>query len=420
MKIKHILILPLLFGFSFNAFAVELPVKDPSTLQVDVRASSALLSRAMDVDGVEQRYRAVQGFMKMYGEWVILSAVDGTTPRIHISSYLLKMGHEDVASALLKNGAFDGWLTYQFAGGVVSDFQFAIEDGNVEYLSTLFSVSPSGLNTPMTIMLGSEPALPLAILASSKHAKSKHYEKIIYAMLNAGANPHQKMSTGVTPMLVASSGNNVKFIRVVQNFLEGQSSNMALMLKNTPLQSNELIEMQAIADALLETPQSEKDSIPYDRLHDTWIQMILKGYNTAAEVFYLELKRRPEFEIDMQTKKGLNAMMAASMSTLYGGNVEYVSRLVDRGADVSFTINIPGDDGEIIQVGYLQLAFTSDNYKVVAQLISSGINFVHAPDNVEIPLVNEAYEQNAFLSATVIKHALSVAYSRQKEISDTQ
>ena len=54
--------------------------------------------------------------------------------------------------------------------------------------------------------------LPLAILASKDYENVEEYDNLLLLLLKSGANPHQKMDSGVSPMIIASSGNNSSFV----------------------------------------------------------------------------------------------------------------------------------------------------------------------------------------------------------------
>lgn len=383
-------------------------VLDPSLMKEEREASSALFARVLEEKDEESRYKGVLGFIEHYGEWITLSG-ENVSPKIHISSYLLQTGQSSLAALLVKNGVLNGWMSYRFMDGIANDFIFALKGGHRDYLNALLKYAPKGLNTPMSIQIGGEKVLPLSLMATREYMEMPFYDDILMAMLDAGANPHQKMSSGISPMIVASSSNNMRFVRVVQTYLAGQTKSLSGLMKNTPLEESELVEMQAIADAFIEHSPEKKSRYDYTKLFDMWVQMILKGYNTPADLIYEELKKRKEFDIEGQNVDGLSPLMAASMSPLYGGNVEYAKVLIERGAQASKLTSIPGEDGKPINVNYIQLALTRDNFKIVALMIANQVNFVTAPDDEDVLLLTEAMTQKAYVSATILKEALSKA-----------
>lgn len=409
--------LVLLSGFSFNSYA-QVEIIDPMHIESNNAASSSLLQRILDETDEAKRYEGIVGFIKNYGEWITLQG-SGISPKIHISSYLIQSDQSELAAAAIKNDLFDGWLPYRFLDGVASDFVFALKEGHVDYLHALFKYSPKGLNTPIPMQLGGEKILPLSLLATREYMDKPFYDDILMSMLEAGANPHKKMTTGLSPMLIASSTNNMKFIRIVQIYQSEQMKDLDGLMKNTPIEESEMIEMQAIADTLIEQSKEKKASYDYDKLYSMWVQMILKGYNVPADLMYDELKTRTRFNINSHSKGGLTPLMAATMSPLYGGNVEYAKRLISRGADPLELIVIPGSgkgESDVI-VNYIQLALQRDNFKIVALMISKNVNFITSPQNDEVLLLSEAMNQKAFVSASILKQALmqTVNYSESKD-----
>lgn len=408
-KILSVFVVGALFsGVSLSVKAEELV--DPSSISGVVAkgvTTPALLERVLSADSEEKRYLGVVGFIDNYGQWLTVSPKDQEPVIIHVTSYLLQKGHEDVATALLKNGVTKGWFSYKFADGVANDFIFALQNGQLSYLKTLFQDFPEGLNSEMMIAQGASKVLPLAILATSEYVKVDFYKEILSDMLSYGANPQMKMANGLTSLTIASSSNNMTFVRVVQDYLGSQGKGFNSLMKNTPLSSDELIEMQAIADVFIEKSKEEKASYPYDKLHEMWVQMILKGYNVAADIIFDELSTRKDFDIEKRVNNGLSPMMAAVMSPLYGGNVEYAQRLFDEGADPSILIDVPTKDGEEpLSVNYIQLSLGKDNYKSVAFMLSKGVNFVTTPGDDSVFILTEAMEQKSYLSAVLLKEAL--------------
>lgn len=399
---------------SFSVYASEgVSVIDPSKISMEREANSSLLARVLEEEDEIKRYNGVVSFLELYGPWINLEG-DGVSPRIYVSSYLLQSGNSEIALSLLKNGLIEGWLSYRFMDGVANDFLFALKGGHRNYLKVLFSEFPKGLNTPMAVQLEGEKVTPLSILATREYMEMPFYDDILTAMLEAGANPGKKMSSGISPLIIASSTNNMRFVRVVQNFNANKTKSLKGLMSNTPLEESEVIEMQAIADALIEQPKEKKASYQYDKLHSMWISMILKGYNVPADLMYEELKSRKEFNLNKKSSGGLTPLMAATMSPLYGGNVEYAKRLIERGANPRQLIVIEGDGADDVNVNLIQLALQKDNFKIVALMIANGVNFISPPDNEELLILSEAMEQKAYVSATILKQALVQAVNYNK------
>ena len=145
--------------------------------------------------------------------------------------------------------------------------------------------------------------------------------------------------------------------------------------------------------------------------------MILKGYNIAADLMYEKLTTYPKFSIDYRDNGGLSGLMAATLSEVYGGNVEYAKKLIDLGADPTVLINVQGIPGEEepIKINLIQLALEKDNYKVVGLLIVSGVDFLFLPGSDELLMLHSAMEQKAFKSAEMIRQAIMQSMKENPE-----
>jgi ankyrin repeat protein len=379
-------------------------VKDPMRIAIQKEVVPQLVERVLAATDEEAKMRGLEGLVTNYGPWVTLEN-KGEIFRMYITSYLIQTGHDEEAAWLVRSNVVEPWMSYRFGDGVANDFIFAVNAGATEYLKAIFERNPEYLNTPLTITLAGQKALPLAILASKDYEDNNKYEDIIVMMLKSGADPHRKMDSGISPMIVASSGNNSDFVNITQSFLDGQLSTAKGMFKNTSLSSDEMLEMQAIADAWIEKPSSEKEAYDYDKLFNMWVRMIMKGYNTPADLMYLELREREEFDINAKSIGGVSPLMGVALSSSYGGNVEYGKILIERGANPSVLIDIEvGND--VVKVNLIQLALRNDSYKVVALLILNNVNFATLPDDPKALILTQAIEQKAYKSATVIKEAL--------------
>jgi hypothetical protein len=129
------------------------------------------------------------------------------------------------------------------------------------------------------------------------------------------------------------------------------------------------------------------------------------GYNSLAEIYYQALSKNPTFNIDVKTQKGLTALQATALSTIYGGNVSYAKKLITRGASVHQFISI-GEGDSKIDAGLIDLALTNDNHKIIALLIGDGIGFLHSPNDKESILLVQALQQKSYKSAVILKSAV--------------
>lgn len=375
-----------------------------------------LLEKILNQETPDERYLGLANFVKTHGEWLALQNGEQQF-RLHISSYLLQQGFEQEASDLLKSGDMKGWISYKFQDGVANDFMFALDTGRFQYIQALIDYAPNGVNSTFPVTLTGDSLTPLGLLATDKYQKHPQYEAVIRSLLKNGANPYHQLPNGLSPVVIAASSNNHLFTRIVHAYDSEQKGAASDLLRNTPLTDAEMIEMQTIADALIERKTQGNDNYSFSKLHELWIQMILKGYNTPADLIYDRLLGFKEFKVDDRLNDGgLNGLMATALSSIYGGNVEYASRLIERGANPSFLIEVAGEnEQEATRINLIQLALQNDNHKVVTLLIQKGVNFVLLPDDEEALILSEAMEQRAFKSAFVIKEALNASLEKLEQ-----
>ncbi len=384
-------------------------VFDP--MSVDSNESQIIDSMYIErlLDGKEEsaRYLSLASMIKSHGEWVTIGS-SGVTAKIHITSYLIQTDREQEAVNLLKNKDVDGWLSYSFQGGVFNDFVMALDNGNVKYIKALIESNPNGINTPFTLTTAGDEVTPISLLATDKYTNKDNYELILRHLLNAGANPHQPLPNGMTPMVIASASNNMKFVRVSQAHIAEQTEGKKGLFKNTPLSQAQMIEMQAIVDALIEDQTENGSKYKFSKLHEIWVQMIIKGYNVAADLIYERLITFPQFDVDYRDSGGLSGLMAAALSDIYGGNVEYAKKMIALGANPQILIDVQGasEKEDSVKINLIQLALGKDNYKVVGLLIVNGVDYLFIPDSEEVLILHSAMEQKAFKSAEMIRQAI--------------
>lgn len=386
-----------------------------ATVSPDVDLKS-LLEMVLSTKDDGERYLQLSAFIKKNGPWIPLQGSQGFA-RIHITSYLLQSEREADAVSLLKNRDVPGWLSYSFMGGVANDFMFAVDAGYVNYVATLCLVYPDGVNQSFVVTADGHSMLPLGYLASPRYKSKPYYESLIRTLLKHGANPVLAMDNGLTPMTIASSESNATFLRIIQSFQAENEGRDAGLLENTPLTSLQIAEQQRITDSLLEkTIEERKANYGYARLHEMWLQMIMNGFNIPANLLYDTLVTFPEFSIDKKNDIGMNAIMAASMSNLYGGNVDYARVLIERGANPAQIIEMQSENGvdKPIKTNLIQAALPNDNFKIVALLITKGVDFVVSPDvevkdaeSEDVLILTEAVGLQAYRSAYIIWQALS-------------
>lgn len=401
----------LMLGVASFAFAAKAAPNPPIAIEAEAPDKKAQrmidideLSKILDLPDPSLRYLAVAEAVNEKSEWVLL----GEGAIAHLSAVLITQKQHEVADALLKNNIVSGWISYPFMGGISNDFVFAMDGGDVKYIESLVAHEPSGINTPFVLTTSGGKVSPLSLLATNRYVNESHYERAIELLLENGGDPTRALPNGLSPNIIASGANNIEFVRIVREFEAQQAGERIGLLDNAPMSTDSMLEMQAITDAFLEKTKAEKASWSTARVHDLWVKMIMKGYNVPAELLYEELATREDFDINAPAgrDRDMTAMMAATLSPMRGGNVEYAVKLTERGADPQFLLSVPISEEKSIKINLIQLALKQDNFKVIAHLMREGVNFIHPPGEPDILIYEEAMEQKAYKSAYIIKKAL--------------
>lgn len=142
----------------------------------------------------------------------------------------------------------------------------------------------------------------------------------------------------------------------------------------------------------------DKNNYNQEELFELFVSFISLGHNEAADVI-LDNKN-VKIDINGFSSNGLTPLMAAAITPIKGGNVEYTKKLIDLGADVNKG-TVKADYSPI------SMATTVNNYKVVAYLILKGALFMKK-DKLEYMPIDYALRNNSVESATILKEALSV------------
>jgi hypothetical protein len=353
-------------------------------------------------------------YTKQNGQWLTIN-LKGKPSNLHIATYLLEIGYEREAIALLGMNAIDGWVGFEFGGEYFTDIQYALAGGNSKYLQALYIKYPEKMNSQFQVGINGETSTVLGLLATKAYAILPEYESMIHLALNAGADLSTPAVGDILPEVVASTVNNIKFIKIVRGRTIGDpklsKDGKKRIYSNPMLSQVELLEEQSLIDAFIEVGLEDRDSFVLSKLHANWVDMIMRGYNNMAEVFYDELVKNDSFNINMKTAKGITALQATALSNVYGGNVSYAQRLIGRGADTKVLITLGSGDREVT-ANLIELSLPGDGYQTVALFIESGVPFVYNVKDKDMLIIQEAVRHRAYKSAHIIKGAIDTLISQ--------
>lgn len=136
--------------------------------------------------------------------------------------------------------------------------------------------------------------------------------------------------------------------------------------------SQEDIETEKFIIEALDKVYFSKESLNKEEkfeLFSEYVRNIIRGYNNAAEAIWDYSINNDDFNIDLSyySKSSITPLMAAGISDLEGGNVEYAILLLERGAN-------PNQTTKKNNISTISLTAVKDNYKTLTALILAGAN----------------------------------------------
>ncbi len=201
--------------------------------------------------------------------------------------------------------------------------------------------------------------------------KKKIFSAIIGAsILFSGANvaiANEKVTNDQETVFV--NENTESFKERIQALKENASTKN--ILTNQKL-SQEDIETEKFIIEALDKVYFSKESLNKEEkfeLFSEYVRNIVRGYNNAAEAIWDYSINNDDFNIDLSyySKSNITPLMAAGISELEGGNVEYAILLLERGAD-------PNQTTKKNNISTISLTAVQDNYKTLTALILAGAN----------------------------------------------
>ena len=170
-------------------------------------------------------------------------------------------------------------------------------------------------------------------VAEIKSMNSSFYTR---KLLEIGASPYIQTKNGHTAEGLAAFKNNNYFLEEL-HFFQNKQENNKINLNSPLLYKDKLKQHKIIAN--FNAGLIKEISKDFEKMRGQWITLIILGYNDAADIVYEELVKNETFNITDPNKDGINALMAAAMSVVPSGNIEYALRLIERGIDVKFESN---------------------------------------------------------------------------------
>jgi ankyrin repeat protein len=400
MKLNKISIMLASIFISININATSIESGKTEVSKIEISKSSTLKDKNIQTilkqETFAKRYILLKGYLSQKKDLLIQIKDEKNTYNIPILSYLLIEGFEKEAIELVEQKVVESFQFFDFKGNEYNDILIAILNNQDEYFETVTTINKEKINKQFKFN-NEEGYYILMAVAELKSLRSNMYTK---KLLELGANPYLQTKNGHTAEKLAAYKNNNYFLETLNNFENKKEDKDSL--KNSPLPYKEKIKQQKIIEnlksgLLIELSENIED------MTNKWITLIVLGYNEAAEILYSELIKNEKFNINNTNDKNINALMAASLSAIPGGNIEYTLKLIERDIDISYEYN---------DTRALHIAISRDAYKVVLQLIKKGDNFIK--DKNGKYFFDMAMEKNSLKTAHIIKSAARIIVNNKE------
>ncbi len=170
------------------------------------------------------------------------------------------------------------------------------------------------------------------------------------------------------------------------------------------------VEFQKKSIEAIKQKYFDKNHYPKEEIHELYVNFISLGLNEAADYLY----NNPNVKIDINeyNSNGFTPLMAAAMTPIKGGNVEYAEKLIKLGADVN-------KGAKKTEITPISIAANVNNYKVLSILIANGALFMKA-DKLDYRPIDYATKNNSLESALILKEALSIKLNEMNKNKKSQ
>ena len=347
------------------------------------------LKNLLNQDSFAKRYILLKGLINQKGLDLVKLKTDDKEHSIPLTSYLLLEGYEEEAIRLVEEDLSSDIKNFNFNGNTYNDLIISVFNKNLKFFKLVAEKNKDRLNEQF-MFNGEEGYYLFLLVAQTKSPETNDFTKIL---LENGASPYIQTKNGYTAEKVASFENNIYLLETLHDFENKRDKKDVLI--NASLPYAQKIKQQKIIENL--NDGMLQDLKNKGKLHDNWITLILYGYNEAANIVFEELKKDSSFDVNKPNAKGINALMAASMSAIPGGNIEYAIKLQNEGINFNYEFN---------DTQAMHIAVTQDAYKIVMFLIKNKYNFIQ--DKKGKSFFDIAMESKSYKSAYIIKEAMKI------------
>lgn len=269
-------------------------------------------------------------------------------------------------------------------GNMTSDIIVALENGHEKYLKNIL---PKVKNINATFRYNNVNNYTL-FMVFAKTNKISNKEDIMRIFEKMGVKHNIINSNGDTAFDVAYKNNNY-FFKELYLIVSGNEK-VKMLLENDPLKDSAIKIQNKIVNNL-NNGLLEELKLDKNKLFETYIDFIVSGYNEAAFLLEDEIKN-----FEKENKRGITPLMAAAISIVDGGNVDYAKRLIEKGVNINqITDKANGANAAM-------LSMVRDNYKVATLLFLNNLNY-EIDDKDGNNIFEYAIKYNAVKSMLIIR-----------------
>lgn len=313
----------------------------------------------------KQKKEYLKKITKEKGNNVLLKR-DNDRYIIPLTSFLLIQNFENEASFLIDNNIIEPFQFFTINDKKQSDLSIAIQNNNLDYFKSAVK-KMNNVNQQYDI----NNKKGITLLMETAILNKEYIYPFTKTLLDKGANENLQSLEGFSAYDIAKNNSNEAFLNALSDYNSAQTiDNKQGYLKNNKLSADSQVEQELMIENLnsgLLDELEEKNEL-YKALHS----MIIFGFNDAADIILDRIESTGKFNPNKTNENGVSLVMASAMSDLTNGNVEYLTKLIDKGAEYKKPIN---------GITPIQIAIKRDNVKVVVALIEKGVSIFENENN---------------------------------------
>lgn len=278
-----------------------------------------------------------------------------------LNAFLVLQDHTTHALNLIRDGYAQAFETFEFdENQTPSDVVFAIDMGKDDYVNKVIGYIDD-VNKRFTY--NGERGYTLLMVAANNNRQETY--SITQDLLTAGANQYSLSYNNLNALSIAQDRRNNYFINSLTAYNEMVANNgEGDLLKNSPRSGRLRLEDNRIIENL--NNYMLEDILSMDNPHEDVFRLTIQGYTQSAKKLIDAMVERDVFDPNYRDESGFSLLMASSLSSIIGGDVEVAQKLISLGADVDGTTLEGHTEGEV--------AALKDAFKVLFLLTLNGFD----------------------------------------------